>query len=215
MGLVLVSETIKTIGALSWPLQRTSRSGWVVTMDLVLDNSGDKLTFHVKDSFGSSDVLALTAWAASQNLTDWYGDVIDRRAMTIMASHASVVPISPAPYIEAPDAPALYLQVLHQCLGADKILFLGNSDIKNHMPEQTRDLKEKPEAKIQDYPALAALGYVVSAAYLWYRSPEKEIVPNHAAHIIACVEGKKEYEPWAEKFINAEERVQEHESDLW
>ena len=202
----------KTIGGISWPSQKTSRNGWVLSLGLEA-NGDEKITFNLKDSLHSSDVLALVGWARIQGIDDWYSDM-DKRAVSIMAYHHFNLPMSPAPHIEAPDAPALYLQILHQCLRIEKLLTFGENIIVSEVKNQTKDFKTEPGSKIQDYPALAALCYAVSAAYLWYRAPQKEQIPTHAEHIINSVEGKKDYESWVERFLNKENEVYS-DNELW
>jgi hypothetical protein len=207
MGFLLM-EVFKTLGAIAWPSQRARRDGWVLTLDLLMDESNtEKVEFRIKDCASSSDVLVLIGWGKNKPGVDWYSDIVDKRAMTIMAYHHFVLPISPAPYIEAPDAIPLYLQILHQCLGAGKILFFGESGIGKEVSNQIIDIRQDKASKVQDYPAVAAVSYAVSAAYLWYKAPEKEIIPTHAEHIIASVQGRKEYEPYAQKYLDVEGEV--------
>ena len=198
----------KTIGALAWPSQKTGRAGWSLTLDVCADEAKpNDMQFRVSGSFQSSDVLLLVGWGKKQKATDWFSDVIDKRAMSVMAWHHCVLPISPAPYIEAKDATALYLQILHQCLGAEKLLYVGDSPIGRDAKEQIVDLKGDKDNRIQDYPAAAALCYAVSAAYLWYRAPVRERIPTHAEHIINTVEGKLEYESYSNKYLDLEGEV--------
>ena len=206
-------QTFKTIASIAWPSHRCDpiRDGWAVTLDLH-DEGDDKISFHVRDCKASSDVLVLVGWAKEQKADIWFSDS-DKRAMAIMAQHKFSIGTSPAPYIEAKDPVPLYLQILHQCLGVGKILYLGGV-IGQAAKEQIIDLRRDLSTHIQDYPAAAALCYVVSAAYLWYRAPEKERTPTHAEHIIAAVESREDYEPWVDRFLNSENEVYGNDG-LW
>jgi len=207
--------TFKTIGAISWPSQKTSKRGWALSLDLKANgDDSDTITFHLKESISDSDVLALVGWAKEQKLEDWYSDM-DKRSVNIMAYHHFNIPLSPAPHIDASGVLALYLQILHQCvLKTKKLLYMGGNDLQKEVKEQLIDLKREASPQIQDYPAIAALCYAVSAAYLWYRAPQKEQIPTHAEHIINSVEGKKDYESWVERFLNKENEVYS-DNELW
>ena len=210
-------QTFKTIGAVAWPSRSqndTPIPGWGLVLDMCADeNIPDDVQFRLRESYKSSDVLNLVGWARKQKTADWYSDY-DKRAMNVMSYHHYDVPISPAPYIELPDCISLYLQILYQCLGAQKLLFIGDNPIGREVKEQLVDLRQDKAKNIQDYPAVAALSYVASAAYLWYKAPEKEYIPTHAEHIIASVEGKKDYESWSERFLYKENEVSGDEG-LW
>ena len=209
-------QTFKTLGAIAWPSQKTepAKPGWCMTLDMQADeNEPDDVQFHLRESFKSSDVLLLVGWARDRKTTDWYSDY-DKRAMNVMSYHHFNVPISPAPYVELTDAVSLYLQILYQCLGAQKLLFLGDNLIATEAKEQIIDLRRDKAKTVQDYPAVAAMSYAVSSAYLWYKAPEKEYIPTHAEHIIASVEGKKDYESWADRFLHKENEVNADDG-LW
>jgi hypothetical protein len=212
-----MTNLIKTIGSIAWPSQRTRRHGWAMTLDIVANDANpEKMLFRGEKCVKSNDVLVLVGWGKAQAVGDWYSDM-DKRAINVMAYHHFNLPFSPAPYIDATDSLSLYLQILHQCLGVEKLLTLNGLEIGENSKEQTKDIRNEPTVKIQDYPALAALSYAVSAAYLWYKAPEKEIIPTHAEHIMAFVESGEEcYESYVEKYINRDNEVYGRNiDDLW
>lgn len=212
-------DKLASIGGIAWPNQKAKLPGWVCTLDLLVGRD-DKMLAVISGSYSSNNVLTLCEFASASNIQDWYSDVVDKRAMTVLSSHRSSLPVSPAPYVYAPDAVSLYLQILTQAISEEQFLYFGKGGKRDPISLDTQaqlaDLRTNATPKIQEYPALAALSFVVSAAYLWYRVPEKEIVPGHAEYIISCVEGKKEYEPWAERFLLKENEVNSNGgNDLW
>ena len=168
-------------GGLSWP---GTKPGFAVIIGEDKKHDLDVNAHHLRllAEVEETNIERLLDWCAGHEINapeiywTWYGDTTNKPSMAwvyrLNNKHRSqgrkqYLALAPAPYIDSPKRFAFYVNILRGCLERwRKTLHLGEkSKLQSYLVQLGSE--EVVKATSEDYPAIAALGYVVSALTIW------------------------------------------------
>ncbi|MFC1862909.1 hypothetical protein ACFL1Z_03030 [Thermodesulfobacteriota bacterium] len=164
----------RLVGGIAWP-GAIPGFGIVIVEEWVKSPSGEPM-YSVLEECEAQSVDELLDWVHMMVVSspsfrwDFYGDIRDNPAVEFIWQINDKFPdqrnrfsVIPAPHVDNPKALEFYMNVIRRHLNPEKksLRLRSNSKIPAQFP---RDLQR---AKIEDHPAIAALGYGLSALTVW------------------------------------------------
>jgi len=178
-------EYRRIIGGIAWPYGMKSGFSLVIGEDRFEDKTLKKRHYHLlaeAENIDPIDLLKKSFELQGQYLVNfWYGDSKNEPMMEFVFEinkkrdkKIKGFYITDAPYLEDPHALEFYVDVIRQrTMGNRKTLhFMEESRLPNYLMELTSE--KVPKVKHQTFPAIAALGYVVSAFNLYQPISESD-----------------------------------------
>jgi hypothetical protein len=168
-------------GGLAWP---GTKPGFAVIIGEDRKHDLDVNAHHLRllAEVEEANIERLLDWCAGHQINApeiywiWYGDTTNKPLMTWIhrlngkyrsQGRQQHLALAPAPYIDSPKRFGFHINILRECLERRrKTLHLGEqSKLPSYLVQLATE--EVVKAIAEDYPAIAALGYAVSALTIW------------------------------------------------
>lgn len=164
-------EYRRIIGGFSWPSPMKSGFMIVIAEDYHKDKNLDKRHYHIMTEYENDDAMELLKYCHQiQNrycIERWCGDDKNLPMMELLSKFnrgkKKGVYISSAPFLDDPHAFEYYVSLIKdKIVYGKKILYFGE---ESKLPVYLMELapEKVSNSRNQDYPAIRALGYIISA----------------------------------------------------
>jgi hypothetical protein len=190
----------KYFGALSWPYLHKHAFAMVIKVEWDATNPGTGYKATVVKE--AEEISLPTMFKLCLKLQDefnpelWHGDAMNEAMVSLLFQGANgrFIPLTPAPYIDQPDATTLFLQTIRELTRSEnKLLWFGeHSDLPGHLTNLPKD----KAIDLSHFPPVAALGYAAAALYLWLQLEYERKPKTGPQRIIEYVEQGPQADDW-------------------
>jgi hypothetical protein len=167
-------EYRRIIGGISWPTAAKAGFAVVLGEDRFLDKTLGKHHLRVLAEYEHENPTELLRRCAEfeklYQVTVWYGDPTNQPMMDFLARSGFSVYVTQAPYLDDPRVFDFYVKLIQQRTAfSSKTLHLGEeSKLRNYCEKVSPDKVDFGLLQAsQEYPAVLALGFAVSAMDTW------------------------------------------------